>query len=313
MKARGKKSTHVASPANLLTGWARQGVQSFVAAQKILMELAAQENALLIGMLREEFAKSNFRPGASMVGFAEAGVKNLSNVGKILLDFAADETALVVDGVKEGLRVPAAAGAVADVARHRMDTLIGMQKHILDAAAEQTHAMADSYRKGKGLMAGTKVGELARRGIEGLVEGEKKFLDMAAREFTTATRGGKQAGKRRERMEVFTDLARQGAEKYIDTQKKLLELAIDQLETAGKSRVDRKIAIRKSTPEPWKELTEKSVKNIVAAEKSLLDLATKPKKGIAREEIRKAGHRPRSRTVHARGHKTAEGTAVAAV
>ena len=36
MKAREKKATQSASP-SLLTGWARQGVQSFVSAQKILM------------------------------------------------------------------------------------------------------------------------------------------------------------------------------------------------------------------------------------------------------------------------------------
>jgi len=45
MLAKEKKAPPVASPGSFLTDWARQGVQSFVAAQKILMELAAQENA----------------------------------------------------------------------------------------------------------------------------------------------------------------------------------------------------------------------------------------------------------------------------
>jgi hypothetical protein len=50
-----------------------------------------------------------------MAGVAEKGVKNLASAGKILLDFAADETALAVDGVKEALRLPAPAGAMAEV------------------------------------------------------------------------------------------------------------------------------------------------------------------------------------------------------
>ena len=51
--------------------------------------------------------------------------------------------------MKEGLRLPVAAGAAAEISRHRMDTLVGMQKHLLDAAAEQTHAMTESIGKAK--------------------------------------------------------------------------------------------------------------------------------------------------------------------
>ena len=140
MKAREKSAPHETSPSSLLTGWARQGVQSFVAAQKILMDLAAQENALLIGMIREGFNQPGSRLGASVAGLAEKGVENLAAAGKILLDLAADETALAVDGLKEGLRLPTAAGTVAEVARHRVDTFIEMQKNLLDATADQAHA-----------------------------------------------------------------------------------------------------------------------------------------------------------------------------
>jgi hypothetical protein len=180
MTAREKRTSNAASPGSLLTGWARQGVESFVAAQKILLDLAAQENALLIGMVREQFGKTGFRPGVSMVGIAEKGVKNLSDAGKILLDLAASETALAVDGMKEGLRLPVAAGAIADVVRHRVDTLVEMQKRLLDATAEHVHAAAKAYREGEPVLPVAKVTDLARRGIEGLVESEKKFLDLAA-------------------------------------------------------------------------------------------------------------------------------------
>lgn len=51
MKAREKKEPQTASPGSFLTNWAHQGVQSFVAAQNLLMDLAAQENVLQIGMV----------------------------------------------------------------------------------------------------------------------------------------------------------------------------------------------------------------------------------------------------------------------
>jgi len=288
MTAREKKAPHAASPGSLLTGWARQGVESFVAAQKILLDLAAQENALLIGMVREQFGKTGFRPGKSVAGIAEKGVKNLTSAGKILLDLAASETALAVDGVKEGLRLPLAAGAIAELVRHRVDTFVEMQKHLLDATAEHAHAVAESYREGEGVMAAAHVTELARRGIEGFVESEKKFLDLAAQEVSNATKGEKRPAKPpRARMEVLTEVAKEGAEKYIETQKKLLDLAIEELESMAKAGGEHKEAARKEAQPSWGELTEKSLKNFVTAEKSLLDLAMRPMKKVGREEGRR--------------------------
>jgi hypothetical protein len=296
MTAREKKEAQTASPGSLLTGWARQGVQSFVAAQKILMDLAAQENALLIGMVRERLSKSGFQPGISVAGLAEKGVENLASAGKILLDLAADETALAVDGLKEGLRLPAATGAVAEVVRHRVDTFIELQKSLLDATAEQAHVVAESYRAGEKMMAAANVAELARRGMEGFVESEKKFLDLAAQEVSAAAKGDKRSTKPpKERMEVLTKVAREGAEKYIATQKKLMDLAIEQLEEAAKPSREHKETPKKDAPPLWGELTEKSMKNFVTAEKSLLDLAMKPIKGPGHEDGKKSA-RPRHKT-----------------
>jgi len=296
MAARERKAMHETSPSGLMTGWARQGVQSFVAAQKILMDLAAQENALLLGMLREGLSMPGKRVGTSIAGIAEKGVENLTAAGKILLDLAAEETAIAVDGVKEGLRLPASAGAVAEVVRHRVGTLVEMQKNLLDATAEHAHAAAESYREGEKVLAVAHVADLARRGIEEFVATEKKFLDLAAEEVGAATKGEKRGQKpHKDRVEVLTNMAREGAEKYIDTQKKLLDLAIEQLEETAKATKGHREAARKEAQRSWGELTEKSMKNIMSAEKSLLDLAVKPMKGGTGEDGRKAPRRSRMR------------------
>jgi len=309
MPPREKKSPRASPPSNPLMGWARQGIESLVAAQKIVLDLAAQENALVFGMVRDQFGTPMVRPGPMLAGLADKGVKNFTTAGKILLDFAAGETALVVDGVKEGLRLPVPAGAAAEILRHRMETLVGMQKRLLDVAAEETHAMAESYQEGEGLMAGAKVAEMARRGIEAFVESEKKFLDLASHEVGSAANGGKSNGKPRERMEVLTKMAREGADKYVDAQKRLLDLAIKQLEAVGEAKDRRKVAARKVVQRSWGELTEKSVKNLVTAEKSLLDLAMKPKRGSSREE----SHKTRGKNVHVTARrKEAERGAVSA-
>ena len=303
--AREEKAPEETSP-SLMASWARQGVQSFVAAQKIIMDLAAQENALLIGMLRERLSKPGGQFRASMVGVAEKGVKNLASAGKILLDFAADETALTVDGVKEALRLPAPAGAMAEVVRHRVGTFVEMQKSLLDVAADQVHAMAESYREGEKLITAAHVAELARRGIEGFVENEEKFLDLASQEVSVAAKGERRGGKApRERMEVLTEMAREGGEKYIAMQKKLLELAIEQFEQTAKATKEHKDGSSKEAAHSaWGELTEKSMHNFVAAEKSLLNLAVRPNRGVARE-TGKAGPRARGSRVRAKTRKAA--------
>src|SRR5208283_5925850 len=89
MVPREKKSPRASPPSNPLMGWARQGIESFVAAQKIVLDLAAQENALLFGMVRENLGKPGFRPDATLAGLADKGVKNVTTAGKILLDLAA--------------------------------------------------------------------------------------------------------------------------------------------------------------------------------------------------------------------------------
>jgi hypothetical protein len=307
MAAKAKESSHASPPVNQLAGWARQGIESFVAAQKTLLDLTAQQNALVFGMVRERLIKPTFRPDAAIVKLAEEGVERLTAAGKILLDLAAGETALVVDGVKEGLRLPAFARTALDVVRDRVDTLISLQKRLLEAATEQTHTVAESYREGKVGMAGASLAELARQGIESFIETEKKFLDLVAHEVTAATKAGKEGRKHAGGpSKVLAQLAREGVEKYIDAQKQLLHLAMEQMESTGKVTGELLEAARKEARTSFVELTEKSVRNFVTTQKSLMDLAVKPIRASAAAEVRKTPHaRPRHKKHPVEAHVAA--------
>jgi len=193
-----------------------------------------------------------------------------------------------VEGVKEGLRLPAPAAAMAEVVRHRVGTFVEMQKNLLDATADQAHAVAKSLREGEQPLSALHFVELARRGFEGFVESEKKFLELASQEVSAATKGEKRASKApKERLEVLTNVAREGAEKYVETQKKLIDLTIEQLEETAKASREHREGARKEALSSWGELTEKSVHNFVAAEKSLLELASKRMEGVGHEKGRK--------------------------
>jgi len=251
----------------------------------------------VIGMLRENLSKPLFWPGDAIATIADKGLHNLSAAGKILLDLASDGTELVAERMKEVVPLPMAAGTLANLLRHRLVTLLDLQKRLLEVAAEQTHEAAESYREGKGLTAaGATVAELARRAIENLVETEKKFLDLAVHEVSAkADHEGRKSAP--ERYKVLTQLVREGGEKYIDAQQKLLNLAIEEMESVGKTAGKRVESVRHEARTSLGELTEKSVRNFAAAQKSLMELVAKPAKAkeSTAERKRKAPRvRPRT-------------------
>jgi len=286
MVAETKDSSKAYSPVSQLADWARQGIESFVAAQKVLFDLTAQQNALVKGMVRERLHEPRLRPVDTIAKIADSSVGHLTAAGKILLDLAAGETALVADWAKEGSPLPSAR-ALTEVVRHRVDTFVDMQKRLLDLAAEQTHAVAESYGKGELSKIGGSVAELATRAIEGFVETEKKFLLLAALDVTMASQGDNQGlTAARNQLKILTQLAREGVEKYVHVQQKLLNLAIDQLESTGKATGEHIEAVRKEVSTSLGELAQKSIGNFVVAQKSLRDLAAKPLKAMAADKTR---------------------------
>ena len=73
-----KKSPRASPPSNPLMGWAHQGIESLVAAQKIVLDLAALKNALVFGMVQDQVGTPIFCPGAMLSGLADKGVKNFT-------------------------------------------------------------------------------------------------------------------------------------------------------------------------------------------------------------------------------------------
>lgn len=277
------------SSAGRVMNWARQGVESFVAVQKILMDLAAQQNALAIRAMRERIRIPCVRTMA--VNAAEQGIEALTGAGGILLDLAAGETAIVTEGMKEALRLPPVPAAAAEIVRQRLESVIGLQRRLLDSIAEQSKDAANSYADGKGLNVIGHSVDVARTALEDFVSTERKFLDAVAREVTAAVEPAKESHKPRPRVKVLTELARDGVDKYVDAQKKLTELLIQQVErNAAASKGE-----ETEPPTPFSELAQKSVHNFVSAQKSLIDLAVKPV-AAKQSTAHASSPRPRRRT-----------------
>lgn len=279
MSAAARAEARFVKPPNRPAIWARQAVGTFVAAQKILLDLTAQQNALVIGLVRERVRMPKVQPGRALAKATRKGVKGTSSVGKLLLDLTSSESAILAETVKEGLRLSHASSALTDIFSHRVDTMLEMLKRLLDSAASQILGALDSYLEGHGLKFESGVVDMLRQSIVGFVEVEKKFLDLVAEEVTEAVEASRNGRKSsRERTRTMTKLARQAVEEFIGTQKKLLDLALQEF-GESEAEVEPPEPVKEEKHTSFAELTQRSVQNLVLAQKSLLDLAVKPAHG----------------------------------
>jgi hypothetical protein len=271
------KSSTLAKSSGLmptLTGWVRQGMESFVASQKILLDLAAQQNSLALGFVRERVNFSPLRPLTGMVELTGRGIANIVAAQKILLDLAADENALFFWGVKDGLRLSGTAAAMTDAVTDGVKAFVRMQKRFLDLVDEQSQAAVEAIKEGKPYE-GKSLAEVTRQGLENFIDTQKKFLDLVTEVARPQAPAKGRKGIAPTARRKVTDLAKEGVETFVDSQKKLLKLASRQIDEMFETARE----IVRPSPEPSTtvgEFIRRGAENFINAQRSLLDVAMKP-------------------------------------
>src|SRR5271169_1829837 len=123
--------TRESSLVNLLSGWAQQGVQSFFATQRILVDLAMRQNANLMHSVRQQLADPIHSPTAILSEVTAEGVANFIEAQKVLLELGQKQNEILMTGVKERVGDSPAAEAVTDLLRRSVETFIQMQQEFL--------------------------------------------------------------------------------------------------------------------------------------------------------------------------------------
>src|ERR1700758_5714053 len=165
----------------LLSSWAQQGVQSFFATQRILLDLAMRQNANVMHALRQQLTDQHHSPTAILSEVAGEGMTNFIEGQKVLLDLGKQQNEILMNGVKEGIGDWPAAHVMTDLLRRSVDTFIHMQEEFLKIAGKQTHTWVEAAKAGKPYELAALV-DLAREGIENFVKAQKQFLDVIAEE-----------------------------------------------------------------------------------------------------------------------------------
>jgi hypothetical protein len=259
---------------SLLSGWAQQGVQSYFATQRILLDLAMRQNASVIHAVRDRLSDPHHSPTAILTEVAGEGVQNLIHAQQVLADLIQRQNEIVMAGVKERVGGPSIAFAAIDLLRRTVDNAIDMQKEFLKSASKQNHAWLESVKEGKMPKADSLI-DFAREAMETFVEAEKKFLDVVAEEATKATSSRREGPAKKQKKTELAELARQATEAYVEAQKKLFDVAGRQMNVNLKA-ASRAMDIAGPLPlMPISDLTRDGVKTFVDAQRALMEAVTK--------------------------------------
>jgi hypothetical protein len=283
---------------SLLSGWAQQGVQSFFATQRILLDLAMRQNASLMHSLRQQLSDPHHSPTAILSEVTAEGMSNFIEGQKILLELGQKQNEILMTGVKERVGDWPPAQAVTDLLRRSVETFVHMQQEFLKIAGKQTHAWVEAARAGKPYQS-EQVVALAREAMENFVKAQKHFMDVIAEETAKATGSKHTNGAKKIKKTELSQLARHATESLIDAQRKLVDVAGQQMnanvKTAGKT-----LELLRPFPFlPLAELTREGVKSYVDAQKELMEVMVKPN-GDHKRMHQPERHAKRSPKKHAR-------------
>ena len=268
--------THPRGPSfvTLLSSWTQQGVQSFFATQRILLDLAMRQNASIMHSVRQQLTDPQHSPAAILGEVVGEGVTNFIEGQKVLLELGLRQHELLMSGVKERIGDPRASHAV-DLLRRSVETFIHMQQEFLKIAGKQTHAWVEAAKVGKPYQTEI-LAELAKDGMENFVKAQKQFMDVIAEETAKVIGSKHSNGFKKIKKTELAALARQATESFIDAQRKLVDLAGRQMNASVKT-VGKVPELLKPFPfVPFTELTREGVKSYVDAQKALMEVMVKP-------------------------------------
>ncbi|MBZ5572970.1 MAG: hypothetical protein LAO09_13955 [Acidobacteriia bacterium] len=281
---------------SLLTGWVQQGVESFFATQRILVDVAMRQNVVATKTMRDGIFDPEHSPVAILTELAMEGTSSFVEAQKILLNLAQQENEIMMNGGKERLAGSMRAMALTDLVRRSLDTFIRMQQDFLATTSKQTMHWLEAVKAGKGYQ-NTHLADLAREGMDTFVQAQKKFLDVIAQESARATSGKHDQVKTMKKTEL-SKLASEATNAFIDAQKKLLDVVGRQTNVNLKMATKTMGLLSPARLMPMANLTGEGVKSFVSAEKALIESMIKPR------NVRAAGRRPMHTVHHPKTAKT---------
>lgn len=174
------KSSDGHSPLDLLTEMAVEGTASLVEAQRTLLNLAQQENDILLNGFKEQIG--GFLPGVVMTDLVRRSLDTVIGLQQELLTTTSKQTLEWVEATKAGKNDHSA--HLVEFAREGVESFTRAQKKFLDVIAQEA-ARATSGKHGHEAkpVKKTELAHLAREAGNAFIEAQKRLLDVIGQQM----------------------------------------------------------------------------------------------------------------------------------
>jgi len=214
----------------ILTELAVEGTSSFIETQRIFLNLAQQENDLLMNGVKERVAKST--PAAAMTDLVRRGLDALIDMQQELLTLTSKQTLQWLEAVQSGK--PYKQAHLVELAREAMEKFVRARKKLLDVLSEET-VRATSGKPQPSPAKKTEVATIARQAAELCIDAQKKVLDVLGQQMHTNLNAATQAVATLSpsRLSAVSDLPVKAVKSFFESEKSLLESLAEQGRKVG--------------------------------------------------------------------------------
>ncbi|MEO8028764.1 MAG: hypothetical protein ABI823_19945 [Bryobacteraceae bacterium] len=266
------------NPLSMFAEAVRQGVDNYVATQKVLLDLAANQSQALTEAMKNNFGMAGWAP--AMADLAGQGAQAFLASQKTMLDLALQQNLTSLNAMKGAASNPAAQ-SILDMLAQGGQSYVEMQKRFLDMAAQQTDMATKAAKEGRpagGAMPLEQIAEMSKQATQAWVDSQKNVLDMVQQHTAAMADRAKTAAQPADAASTgapandFATLARQSYEQYMETQKRFLETASQQM--AETTRMWQTGAAYRP-PVTLQDLARQGVDAWVTTQRAMLDLTFK--------------------------------------
>ncbi len=168
------------SPLDILTELAVEGTSSLVEAQRALLNLAQQENDIILNGVKERI--SGFLPAVAMTDLVRRSLETLLGMQQELLTTTSKQTLQWLESEKAGKGERGT--RIAEFAREGVETFTRAQKKFLDVVAQEAAKGTSGKKEHEGKAARkTELAHLAREAGNAFVEAQKRLLDVMGQQM----------------------------------------------------------------------------------------------------------------------------------
>jgi hypothetical protein len=168
------------SPLDMLTELAVEGTSSLVEAHRTLLDLAKQENEILLNGVKERIG--NFVPGIAMTDMVRRSVDTLIGMQHELLTATTRQTMQWIESEKSGKDERSI--RVMELAREAIETFARAQQKFLQVVEQESAKVTSGKaRHHEETVTKTEVAVLAREAANAFIEAQKRLLDVMSQQM----------------------------------------------------------------------------------------------------------------------------------